>query len=1689
VRLLVGMATALSLLFGFHVAMLPSSASADEMSAVSVTKTNNLDGKELEPGDEFVYTISAQCSGLTVDCVHFTITDTLPAEFEVTSLPKSDSSRDVTYDAATRKLTIVYKQPLQNPQGETGLRAGQTGSVEVGMRLPTDTQVEDGTVVKNTAEVSADNATPASADNDITVNVPLVVKPVATKAWADGSAVALSDEESTMTLGVRNESSSSADVTQLSVSDNTPETFEYFDFESATVTAFPKGADQAHLVVTTADGTTSTGDDISAPGALPLPAGVAPADVTGFEVVFTNSNGDPLPYDSTGGTVEAKFKLRDTYRSTGLKLEPTDKITVHNCATPSAEEKTSGSVNGDQACADYDILPDILVLNSTKQFIADTNGDYTHQSSEHAVVGENSPVSALVDVTNQSPFPVKTISVTEPQPGPVNAANFAKLDVTQVRLRFPDGATSAHLTVEYADGTKQEWDETADTTVDVAKTGTKVSKVEVTYTGVDADGNPTIKEGADAGLDLHGTLVDGVTAGPLSNCAEFTGDAGRTDGSGTAKGDVCQDLNVEDPNSSASGTKTADQTSIPEGQPVPMHLTVTNNGNKPLVDPVITDPTANADGSPDTTNNPFDYVQIDSVSISPSSTDATIQLWDPTANSGAGAWVAYDAADTDLLHRAKGVRVTYNGELAPEGTFTVNMVVERRAGVSDDVSFQNCFSISAGGDYQSSNPVCSAELTADPAEASASLNKTINPSTLPEYVPGLPRQHADLTLTERNTGNMSAKTLKIIDQDSDFFDAVDLVSIKSNQMPAGADRVQIDAYVNGQWVNGTPSATAALPSGVNAADVTGIRATYSSTSTFNDGYTITHCEAASCDAVLVLDVSPRPALRSSGGPVPSHLEDTASGQFQTKLSPLPKDIDDVSATLDLVKGSPRLAVEKTPDTDISPGEDAPFYLKVTNTGTANIPNLVVKDDLPQGIAFDDSFAGDNGEPYKIINQDVPSGTPAVPTPAFTETNTGSRVSGLNWDFSKDSDGKAWVLAPGATFTIEIHVTLEPGINADEVVTNTMGATSSDTDMVCEDEANQQIDGPMFGTGKYCTSSATLKAKSGAAFTARKWVSGNDSLGWYNTRTGKTVPVGDSSCLSTTQGGRSYTTNPCIALVNPGDQYHYLLRVQNSGTESGKAMRIVDRLPIEGDKGVIIDQNRGTAWNNRPTLASRPQLQGPAGSTMTTTYENDEPLCTDNLDMGGVGSAAAQCPSSTWDDSYGPAVKGMEMDLSFAPELAPGGTENITYAMDTPVNVKHNGDPTIAWNSYAHNEVTDRAGSDRVLQPNEPIQVGVGLGYGSLKLVKRIGKHPDSLSAGLSRVPFPYHVTCTISPQGGQPQTVVDRNYWVSADKPKTITGIPGGATCEVWENAARGGSTDHPKSDPIEVTIKAGYGTESVQTARITNDFEFGSMDLVKKVDGDAANYAAGRTYGVEVSCALPNGSGDPSDLVLHKKYEVSADKPTSVGPLPVNSQCWAEEVDTGGAGKAVVDHGSADDPVVISADDTVAITATNTFPGGTLIVNKHVAGGPAGPYDFTLDCTTPQGDVPLAADDHSFRLSDGDSRRITVPDGAECKVTERSVPSGDTVSYATSAGGKDGSATVHGTATVDVTNTFPNPPAGQSGSGGPGGPGSGKPGSHHGGALPKTGAGGWQVIAGYLAALTLLCGAGAWLLARRRRG
>ncbi|KRA25549.1 hypothetical protein ASD65_14840 [Microbacterium sp. Root61] len=1579
---------------------LPAPAVEVPQSTLAVSKSDNLGGQTLKPGADFVYELTASCSNIEVDCTDVVLTDVLPEGIDITALPQSTPDRTVEFVEATRTLTISFHKKTDNPAG-VGLPAGSQEVFEVAGRLPANTPMLSGDKITNVAELSGSNAATVTDDDIIVVEVPKAVTPIATKSWTEGTSVAGTNNVVEVKLGVRNGSSSSAAVTTLSVVDDTAATYEHFDATSVSVTTFPKGANKAVLQAKIGGNWMSV-STLSAAGTFPGAPGVDLAFATGIRIDFTDVDDKILPYDADGGAATLTLELRDTLRSTGAPIAPTAKIPVDNCAVPVAAEATGAPVQGAAACSVHQILPDTLVLESKKSFFADRDGNFTRNTGEYAVIGEHSPVSATVSVQNKSPFPVSELTITEPDTT-VAGQEFSFVDVSKIRLTFPVGSSNAQVTYTFANGEVRtvDYDPRAggtDLAIADLQVSSALTKVSVKYTGNGA----AIIEGATAGLGVHGTLNDKVTDADLPggtspgvfNCAATAGSAGRTDGTGVAVGQACATLPVESPRQTTGGTKTVSQNSIPEGQPIVFTLKVVNNGNLDLVTPSITDPRVNAVDAPVSAGNPFASLRLVSAGITrQGSPDADIQVYDPTA----AKWVPYAAGNAALLERATGVRAVAQGSLAPTQGFTLTLVTERRAGIPDDAVIANCFVTSSStAGYVPGDPSCSPEIVTGPQSADVNLNKMISPGLLPVFVPGLPAQKADVSLMVSNTGNLSAKRLQITDADADFFDAVDFIKVAKVTFPAGANRVTFDYLVGSTWHTTGPLASAGsypLPSGVDADEVVGIRATFSSTSSANDGYVITPCAIGNdaCKGVISYTISPREALRKSGDVAKlGVLTNTATAGYETRLQApgTLAEIAEVDATLELVTGTTQLDVDKTPDTTLTPGAKTSFFLKVTNTGTGNIPGLTVRDLIPAGMAFVEDFAGDTVggvvQPYKIVDATIPSGAKAIPVPEFTVARDGERVSGLSWDFGSD-----WLFAPGARFTIEIQVALEPGVTAGQKLTNTMAAGSTvvpPTQFTCKRPGSTSTDGP-FGPGVVCTDTAQLSVSAGAAFDTRKWVAGTPELGWYNATTKENIPTGDVSCPVMVRGGVSYTATPCIALVHPGENFSYVLRTINAGTEDASRVVIADRFPVHGDTAILSDQKRGTEWNSAPTLIGVPAVDVPGTATVTTGFSHGKTLCTADLDM----RTPAVCDVDDWTaDAAGASGFQTSVDFPQGARLKPGQGFDIAFQMASPADVKRVSDPTIAWNSIARGAETIRSnGTVRPLAPLEPIKVGVGLSFGAFQVTKTITSNPGGLPLDGLEYGFAYSCSMDVN---GTIEVVRDGTGAVAVGTPTTVSGIPSNAVCDVWETDAHGAVASHPEADPITLDpIVAHFGTgepdpASVRTAALTNDFPLASVPVTKVVDGGAADFADG-PYTVELSCTF---EGTP---VTGSPFTVTLTEPgTKNVQVPVGSTCSARETAQGSATHVVVSPAQ----LQVGAAST-GFTVTNTFVAGSLVIGKELVGTGANlatgtEFDFSVSCSFDgrddvyTGSVTLTADGTSTLRSDP----ITpLPIGAECLVTE----------------------------------------------------------------------------------------------------
>jgi hypothetical protein len=271
-------------------------------------------------------------------------------------------------------------------------------------------------------------------------------------------------------------------------------------------------------------------------------------------------------------------------------------------------------------------------------------------------------------------------------------------------------------------------------------------------------------------------------------------------------------------------------------------------------------------------------------------------------------------------------------------------------------------------------------------------------------------------------------------------------------------------------------------------------------------------------------------------------------------------------------------------------------------------------------------------------------------------------------------------------------------------------------------------------------------------------------------------------------------------------------------------------------------------------------------------------------------------------------------------------------------------------------VTTGATGDIALGVDEnrvDIDAGLVQLLGGLVIVKDLTGVGVANAAG----PFEFSVECTYLDQGVYSGTVsLERTGDDTTLRGDRIGGIPVGASCVVTETDSGGADTTPA---PVTVVIVTNSDDNTVIVG-IVNEFSAGTISVAKILDGTAATdpTVTAKTFTILVTCQIAvDGEADPVTLFSGNLFIKGGQNLTLVDGnddpvlLPLGTVCFGVETDDGGAAKAVVDHDSFENGVVVTSGtpetlQTLQLTATNTFnltpPTPTPPTSSPVAdGGP----------------------------------------------------------------------------------------------------------------------------------------------------
>lgn len=1196
----------------------------------------------------------------------------------------------------------------------------------------------------------------------------------------------------------------------------------------------------------------------------------------------------------------------------------------------------------------------------------------------------------------------------------------------------------------------------------------------------------------------RGALYNTSVAGEVENSARVDGlDSGGAVVRSNEDADVIQ-LIDRPLNVTVSKTWTGGPLGVPDdGTPAAlfpqarMTLTAANATVVPVDGLSLTEPGVLGGGAVPDPFDAVDLADIVSISVPTGATSTSVVLGPssayPTPYTRAEA-LALTAAE---LADATSIQIVHSGRIDP-GAETVIVLDTRlreyrrsqptvRVGVADspvantvlgEVSDRGGLwagapeDAPAPGDALTAVDDASATMTISNPVADVTATKVITADTAsnagsPAIQYGDSAPTATVRLTGQPGGNVRYTEMVFVDDSATFWNAYAFTAFSTHTFATPLDRVQVDAFVGvdygvgpgnsitetgGTWVDGVPGTSLALPTGVLAGDVRGLRITYSRA----DG---SSWERPYNPLQAVQFTVTRRADLLTGGPVPSTIyvdapgiapgestqatfTDTVDVTVAARASATDPVLwtasDSATAQIRYQHRPAKVEIRTSPTGSISLGDTISYDITVRNVGVAGdktLSGVVVTDLLPvdglgnsylvfpsdaDGSVYDPNVPADAAQifSYELRNASnalQPTPTVAVALDAFD--NGGVLQPRLTFTVGTD-------IPLGWTLTISADLEFRPQLEAGTFVQTEARVTSDQEFDSCGTHyVNDAATADVFVETASCFSTTTVSPLPSAPLTVVKGVKGieagpldaagdplldgggnpYDDLGVVNVVPSSTLDCSVPNTTITVNGG-GYYRYPCVPITRPGATEEWAASFVNSGNVSVRQIVGIDVLPRPDDTGITITTPRGSKWTAK--LSSYPVAQGlPSGAVLTVYY-------TDR-----VGMASARCNGADIQNTMG---------------MSPTSTPPMTTSYQACLT-----------NTAATDEIADRVWS---VLPNDPAV------WPTVVALKFVIEMDDD--AGLTNLLGPggsvavtYRTTTALAPEIGE--TSASRGLDSVA-----YNSVAAAATGRIYED-----------TEPLDLAYRLVNEPRKAGVA-----LAVGQLRLLKQNTGAAASYAPSSIV-VTLACTV-DVAGTPTPIVL--RDSARADRGTMtltpgttvlVQGVPLYADCTVVEADDYGStqttispsavvtaqaaqtmgARTVFDPHPAFDPDERPA--TELATITNDYQAARLVVAKTVdvsgaqnqSGQPiayTAPV-FSVSCRFDNGVTnPTILSVSNLTIAGGNSVTFprpstsdpVLPAGSVCTVTETNTRNATTTTYTVTTAAGAGSATTGTAATVTLT-------------------------------------------------------------------
>lgn len=485
--------------------------------------------------------------------------------------------------------------------------------------------------------------------------------------------------------------------------------------------------------------------------------------------------------------------------------------------------------------------------------------------------------------------------------------------------------------------------------------------------------------------------------------------------------------------------------------------------------------------------------------------------------------------------------------------------------------------------------------------------------------------------------------------------------------------------------------------------------------------------------------------------------------------------------------------------------------------TAMLKGYTVTDTLPDLYSYDAEHI--TGYLCKIMICNIgadgkPDDTKIIKTLDYVEPTANGK--NYTWDFSDEK----YALAPNQCIVIEFDTIAD--VDVEGVITNTGYAKIDQPFTVQDTVAGEKKDDTIHSYANYNI----------AGLTTKSW----KTIHYENE--GHLIATGGLHDDPDTDTGEG--RNPLHNYVKgmQGEKVTYTINVRNNSPLELENMSIIDRLPYEGDMGLVSGYERNSAFGVKIGKISSVKIADKDNSNVrditgstTVTYSNNKTAVLNEHSKDWIG----QDDAMNWSTSCSDDSVNFRVIIDSSILIKPKDVVTIEFTGYVPEYVANTGEENIAWNSFAYSYQNSAVLPGTVMVA-EPAKVGVWVETPNATNSIKIDKTIEGTTGGTYYFALFDNKNNRVSDVVSMVLDADATEGTISMDN-LDFKQINNGNAVFIWETDAKGNILGEQVTSPYDIT----YSTNEIdtsknsQTIKVTNKLNVGDITVTKNMIANTA--------------------------------------------------------------------------------------------------------------------------------------------------------------------------------------------------------------------------------------------------------------